>query len=79
MKGAMTKSLFLATGIFCCLLGLELLLIDSAVVRPFSGEGESSTFTAPEWAPWTLLSVGAVTILHFCTVPGSAASASFED
>ena len=79
MKGAMTKSLFLATGIFCCLLGLELLVIDSAVVRPFDGEGESSVFTAPEWAPWTLLSVGAVTILHFCTVPGSAAASPLED
>lgn len=75
----MTKSLFLATGIFCCLLGLELLVIDSAMVRPFDGEGESSVFTAPEWAPWTLLSVGAVTILHFCTVPGSTGASPLED
>jgi hypothetical protein len=49
------------------------------MLRPFSGSGETRAFTAPEWAPWTLLSVGAVTILHFCTVPGSAASSFDED
>jgi hypothetical protein len=47
-----------------------MLLIDSAVVRPLDGSGGPQTFTAPEWAPWTLLSVGAVTILHFCKLPG---------
>jgi len=79
MKSPMTKSLFLASGIFCCLLGVEMLVIDSAMLRPFSGNGETQAFTAPEWAPWTLLSVGAVTILHFCTVPASAASSFDED
>jgi hypothetical protein len=66
----MWKSFFLAAGIFACLLGAEMLLIDSAVVRPLDGSGGPQTFTAPEWAPWTLLSVGAVTILHFLKLPG---------
>jgi len=78
MKSLLTKSLFLASGIFCCSLGVEMLLIDSAMVRPFSGGGDAQPFTAPEWAPWTLLSVGAVTVLHFCTVPGSAAPSTEE-
>ncbi len=78
MNKPLTKSLFLAMGIFCCFVGVELLVIDSAMLRSLSGEGEARPFTAPEWAPWTLLSVGAVTILHFCTIPGSSASSIEE-
>lgn len=65
----MWKTFCLAGGIFACLIGLEMLLIDSAILRPLHGQGGSRMFTAPDWAPWTLLSVGAVTILHFCTLP----------
>jgi hypothetical protein len=64
----MMKSVFLATGIFACVLGVELLVVDSAVVSPIDGHGSPRTVTAPDWAPWTLLSVGAVTILHFGTM-----------
>lgn len=63
----MWKSVFLATGIFATLLGVEMLVIDSAVVLPLDGRGQPRQFTAPDWAPWTLLSAGAVTILHLCT------------
>lgn len=66
----MWKSFCLAAGIFACMVGVEMLLIDSAVVRPLDGRGGPQTFTAPDWAPWTLLSAGAVTILHFCTSAG---------
>jgi len=77
----MWKSVFLASGIFATVVGFEMLLIDSAMVRPLIGPGEARAFTAPEWAPWTLLSVGAVTILHFCTVPGNSGQPGpgFED
>ena len=71
----MWKSLCLASGIFACVLGVELLLIDSAVVMPLQGGQGPRTFTAPDWAPWTLLSVGAVTILHFVTLSDRAAAA----
>lgn len=71
----MWKSLCLASGIFACVLGVELLLIDSAVVMPLSGGQGPRMFTAPDWAPWTLLSVGAVTILHFVTLPDRGGSA----
>jgi hypothetical protein len=64
----MWKSVFLAAGIFACVLGVELLVVDSAVLVPLSG-GEAEPFRAPDWMPWTLLSVGAATILHFCQMP----------
>jgi len=60
----MWKSTFLALGIFSCVLGLEMLLVDSAMVMPFDGSGGPQPFTAPEWAPWLCLSVGAVAILN---------------
>lgn len=44
-------------------------MIDSATILPLDGRGGPSVFTAPDWAPWTLISAGAVTILHFATLP----------
>jgi len=65
----MWKSLFLAAGIFACMVGAELLIIDSAVILPLHGVGSPQYFQAPDWAPWTLLTVGAAVILHFCHLP----------
>lgn len=65
----MYKSLSIAAGMFSCLVGLEMLLIDSAVIVPLHGQGGPRVVTAPDWAPWTLLSLGAVTVMHFITVP----------
>ena len=72
----MWKSVFLAAGIFACIVGVEMLLIDSAVLVPFSGEGGEKPFRAPDWMPWTLLSVGAAMILHFCQLPRLGGSAA---
>ena len=60
--------MFMAAGIFATLVGIELLLIDSAVISPLTG-GSSQTVAAPEWAPWLLISVGAITLLNLCTLP----------
>lgn len=65
----MWRSLFLAAGIFACLFGIELLFVDSAVVVSLAGGGTKQVVTAPEWAPWVLISVGAVTILNLCSLP----------
>jgi hypothetical protein len=70
----MWRSFFLAAGIFACVVGVEMLVVDSAVVMPVDGRGAPQTVTAPDWAPWTLLSVGAVTILQFCTLQPKGAS-----
>ena len=72
----MWKSVFLAAGLFSCLVGAELLVIDSAAVKPINGAGEVREITAPDWAPWALISAGAVTLLHFGTGAGKASSAS---
>lgn len=69
----MMKSVFLAGGIFACILGVELLVIDSATIMPLRGEAAASEVTAPDWAPWALISAGAITILHFCTLPAAKA------
>lgn len=69
----MWKSVFLAAGICACVAGVELLLIDSAVVLPVDGRGDPRVFTAPDWAPWSLISAGAMTILHVCGLPASNA------
>lgn len=65
----MWKSFLLAAAIFACILGVEMLLVDSAVLVSLNGHGQERNFQAPDWAPWTLLSVGAATILHFCQLP----------
>ncbi len=59
----MWRSLFLALGIFAFMLGLESLLIDSATL---AGHGE---LVPAEWAPWSLMSAGAVMILYTFTLP----------
>jgi hypothetical protein len=73
-RRSMTKSFLLAAGIFACIVGVEMLVVDSAVLVPLDGGGGERTFQAPDWAPWTLLSVGAATILHFCQVPRTSHS-----
>lgn len=63
----MWKSVFLAAGMFSCLVGAELLVIESASIKPMDGAGPVREITAPDWAPWAVISAGAVTILHFCS------------
>ncbi|HKD37870.1 MAG TPA: hypothetical protein VKB78_13755 [Pirellulales bacterium] len=65
----MWRSLFLALGIFTLLLGLQALVIDSAT---FANHGEATgnhDLIPAEWAPWSLLSAGAVVILYSFTLP----------
>lgn len=66
---AMWKSFFLAVGIFSCIVGIELLVIDSAVVLPPNGRGGPRSFTAPDWMPWSLISAGAIMVLHYVSLP----------
>ncbi|MDO7677681.1 MAG: hypothetical protein WCR23_06575 [Planctomycetota bacterium] len=70
----MWKTIFLAAGIFSCLLGVEFLVIDSATILSNSGNGGSQAFSPPDWAPWSFISVGAVLILN--VVSGHHKSAS---
>lgn len=72
----MWRSFFLAIGIFLCILGVECLAIDKAVLgeaqaerSPFSAFQSPREFSPPEWAPWTLMSSGAVVLLYSFTIP----------
>lgn len=75
----MLRAFFLALGVYACILGAECLVLDKAVLHP-SSEATASALAqkmAPayrevspaEWAPWSLLSVGAVVMLYSFTIP----------
>lgn len=75
----MWRAFFLSLGICCVILGLECLVVEKAILTPTgehspSGLVETASprlreFTPPEWAPWSLLSAGAVVILYTFTLP----------
>lgn len=78
----MWRSFFLAIGFFLMLLGVECLGVESAILKmrdeppapisPFDTEpkvGAQKQVVPPPWAPWTLLSAGAVTCLYSFTIP----------
>lgn len=74
----MWRSLFLAVGIAAAIGGAECMVIDKAILKPRnSGEGQSIMSTKewvpPEWAPWTLLTGGALVVLYTYTLPGRTA------
>lgn len=81
----MIRSFFLAIGIFALILGAECLVLDRAVLAPSQAstvEGFAERMataqreiTPPEWAPWSMLSAGAVVILYSFTLPEKLKSA----
>jgi hypothetical protein len=68
---AMWRSFFLAIGAYCCLLGVEALAIEKAVVKvdPTSAQTALRDIVPPDWAPWSLLAAGAVVMLYSFTIP----------
>ncbi len=80
----MWRAFFLAVGITLAVLGGECLLIDSAVLVMPSGLGaaaaegssvaSSHNIAPPDWAPWSLLSAGAVVMLYSFTIPRRVAT-----
>ena len=69
----MWRSLFLALGAYACLLGVEAMAIQRAVLKPKVRSGQivapARDVTPPEWAPWSLLATGTVVILYSFTLP----------
>ncbi len=77
----MWRSFFLAAGITSCILGAECFLMEKAILKPDVPAAKASAalftptvtasdeFVPPEWAPWTLLSVGAVVIIYSYSIP----------
>lgn len=77
----MWRSFFLAAGITCCIMGAECFLMEKAILKSDvpAAKARAALFTPapnrveefvpPEWAPWTLLSFGAVVILYSYSIP----------
>ncbi|MDP6447741.1 MAG: hypothetical protein QGG36_03385 [Pirellulaceae bacterium] len=77
----MWRALFVAVGISLCIVGGECLVIDNAVLAAAPAKsGVSKEATAPreirppEWAPWSLISAGAVVLLYSFTIPRRVAT-----
>ncbi|QDU31312.1 hypothetical protein ETAA8_64650 [Anatilimnocola aggregata] len=79
----MWRAFFLALGIYACIFGAECLVVESYVFagdNSPSPTGQQSMFQSStpmaasrdwrpaEWAPWSLLSTGAVVILYSLTL-----------
>jgi hypothetical protein len=80
----MWRALFLALGAYAVIAGVECLVCDKALLAAHNqsaSQGLIPNPTAasdavkrreivpPEWAPWSLLSGGAVTMLYSFTIP----------
>ena len=74
----MWRSLFLALGVYSCLLGVEALALEKAVIKkPVKGEASQyveEDLVPPDWAPWSLMGGGAVVVLYSFTIPRRAQS-----
>ena len=60
-------------GAYACLLGVEALALEKAVLKkPVEGQPHQYTeedLVPPEWAPWSLMSAGAVVVLYSFAIP----------
>ena len=66
----MWRAFFLAFGLSLLLVGLECLVVDDFVLAArFTAAEGACNIKPPEWAPWSLLSAGAVTMLYSFTIP----------
>jgi hypothetical protein len=76
----MVRAFFLAIGLYVSILGLECLVIDKAVLHARGGSVAQQAanglreFTPADWAPWSLLSAGAVVMLYSFTLPAKMRS-----
>jgi hypothetical protein len=66
----MWRSFFLAIGAYSCLLGVEALAIEKAVLKVDANSTQTlREISPPDWAPWILLAGGAVVMLYSFTIP----------
>jgi hypothetical protein len=73
----MWRSFFLALGAYCCLLGVEALALERAVLKVDASNAQTSwrEIVPPDWAPWSLMGAGAVVMLYSFTIPQRVNSA----
>ena len=80
----MWRALFLAVGIYCCLVGVKAIAIEKAILQAQRGEPASRQQPArhpsrgttgqievapPDWLPWSIMAFGVVVILYTFSLP----------
>jgi hypothetical protein len=72
----MWRSFFLAVGAYVCILGLQSLAVERAVLKADVAGSTSlgREVVPPDWAPWSLLGAGAVVVLYSFTIPRRVSS-----
>lgn len=75
----MWRAFFMGVGAFMCFLGAECLVADrfilasevkqSSTAMMFPGATRKREFVPPEHSPYTMLSLGAISILYSLTLP----------
>jgi hypothetical protein len=68
----MWRSFFLAVGAYCCLLGVEALAVEKAVLKSDPINKPQNAWrevSPPDWAAWSMLAGGAVVMLYSFTIP----------
>ena len=83
----MWRAFFLAMGISLIIIGAECLVVERVVLageaqsgiiksEPFNGNSKSTgkkrILSPPAWAPWSMISAGAVVIIYSFTIPARA-------
>jgi hypothetical protein len=70
-RNTMWRSFFLAIGAYCCLLGVEAMAVEKAVlkIQPTNPQSAVREVIPPDWAPWSLLGTGAVVVLYSFSIP----------
>jgi hypothetical protein len=78
--GGMVRAFFLAIGLSAFIVGLECLVVEKAVLHARSESTAEAIavsyreITPADWAPWSLLSAGAVVMLYSFTLPAKMRS-----
>jgi hypothetical protein len=72
----MWRSFFLAVGAYVCLLGVQSLAVERAVLKAdvASRTGLRQEIVPPDWAPWSLIGSGAVVAIYSFTIPRRVAA-----
>lgn len=75
----MWRALFWAVGVYAVLLGAQFMLIDRAVLHGSESAGgggpfgisrpAGEPFVPPDWAPWSLITFGIITLIYSFTIP----------
>jgi hypothetical protein len=79
----MWRALFLAVGVYCCLVGVKSVVIEKAILRENVGtrlqdnsllgiqrlaSGQVEV-APPDWLPWSVMAFGVVVILYTFALP----------